>query len=275
MHPRNFVFITLLALCHPQLRGQMLTNALPAAAQQAAPSDHAGSKTDVNLLPEDPGQEILPLAQPEPMPPSGVPVRWEAQHQSRVGDLWTLDGQVVVHYRDYILRADNVVYHQSTSELDADGHVQVIGGPEDVDIEASHGDMRLDMHTGRFFNVTGSIGVRRAGPTVVYSIANPFLFSGRVLLQTGEGKYRIIDGSMTNCRLPRPDWQLISKAIRMENGEASTRNSIFKFLGIPIFDLPYLRHPTTETGRESGLLIPILPHNSSVKGLVAGEVTGG
>ncbi len=57
----------------------------------------------------------------------------------------------------------------------------------------------------------------------------------------------------------------------MENGEASTRNSIFKFLGIPIFDLPYLRHPTTETGRESGLLIPILPHNSSVKGLVAGE----
>ena len=31
MHPRNFVFITLLALCHPQLSGQMLTNALPPA----------------------------------------------------------------------------------------------------------------------------------------------------------------------------------------------------------------------------------------------------
>jgi LPS-assembly protein len=180
MHPRNFVFITLLALCHPQLSGQVLTNALPPAAQQANPSENAGPETQNASFPEDPGQEILPLALPEPAPPNGVPVRWEAQHQSRVGDVWTLDGQVVVHYRDYILRADKVVYHQSTSELDADGHLQVTGGPEDVDIEASHGNMRLDMHTARFFNVTGSIGVRRAGTAIVYSTTNPFLFSGRV-----------------------------------------------------------------------------------------------
>ncbi len=52
--------------------------------------------------------------------------------------------------------------------------------------------MRLDMHTARFFNVTGSIGVRHSGRTVVYSTTNPFLFSGRVLLQTGEGSYRVV-----------------------------------------------------------------------------------
>jgi LPS-assembly protein len=271
MHPRNFVFITLLALCHPQLSGQMLTNALPPGAPQAPASENPASAAQNTPLPEDPGQEILPVARPEPIPSNGIPVRWEAQHQSRLGDVWTLDGQVVVHYRDYILRADKVVYHQSTSELDAEGHLRVTGGPEDVEIEASNGDMRLDMHTARFFHVTGSIGVQRAGSAIVYSTANPFLFSGRVLLQTGEGRYHIIDGTMTNCRLPRPDWQLISRSIKMENGEASTHNSIFKFLGIPVFDLPYLRHPTTETGRESGFLIPLLPHNSSVKGLVVGE----
>ena len=271
MHPRNFVFITLLALCHPQLSGQMLTNALPPAAQEANPSENVGPETQNASLPEDPGQEILPLAQPEPAPPNGVPVRWEAQHQSRVGDVWTLDGQVVVHYRDYILRADKVVYHQSTSELDADGHLGVTGGPEDVDIEASHGDMRLDMHTARFFNVTGSIGVRRAGTAIVYSTINPFLFSGRVLLQTGEGMYRILDGTMTNCRLPRPDWQLISRAIKMENGEASTANTFFKLFGVPIFYLPYLRHPVSETGRESGLLIPVVSNGSSIRGYTFGE----
>ncbi len=54
-------------------------------------------------------------------------------------------------------------------------------------INASHGDMRLDMHTARFYNVAGSMGLRRAGRTVVYSTANPFLFEGRVLLQNGEG----------------------------------------------------------------------------------------
>lgn len=271
MHPRNFVFITLLTLCHPQLRGQMLTNALPPTTPQAAPSDHAGSESNESTLPEDPGQEVLPVAQPEAAPATGTSVRWEAQHQSRVGDIWTLTGQVVVHYRDYILRADKVLYHQSNSELDADGHLQVTGGPEDVDIEASHGDMRLDQHTARFFNVTGSIGVRRAGTAVVYSTANPFLFSGRVLLQTGEGRYRIVDGTMTNCRLPRPDWELISRAIKMENGEASTANSFFKLFGVPIFYLPYLRHPTNETGRESGFLIPVVSNGSSIRGYTFGE----
>ena len=210
------------------------------------------------------------MAQPEPAPATGIPVLVEAQRQARVGDTWNLTGDVVVHYRDYVLHADNVVYHQSTSELEAEGHLQVAGGPNDVRIEASHGDMRLNMHTARFYNVTGTMGVRRAGRAVVYSSPNPFLFSGRVLIQTGEGNYRMVDGSITNCRLPKPDWVVISHSIDLANGQASMSHSYFKFLGIPIFYLPYLRHPIDETGRESGFLIPIIS-NSSIKGFVAGE----
>lgn len=267
MHPRNFVFITLLSLCHPQLSGQILTNAIPPAAQQNISSAPSSSST----LPDDPSQELLPVAQPEPAPSSNIPLVWTAQHQSRQGDTWTLSGQVEVRYNGYIFRADKIVYHQSTSELDADGHLQVRGGPEDVSIEASHGDMRLDMHTARFFNVTGTAGVHRSGAAIVYSTTNPFLFSGRVLLQTGEGKYRIIDGSMTNCRLPRPDWQLISRSIKMEDGEASAANTFFKLFGVPIFYLPYLRHPVNETGRQSGFLIPVVSNGSSIRGYTFGE----
>jgi LPS-assembly protein len=222
-------------------------------------------------LPDAPDQEILPVAEREPAPPSGAPIRWEAKNQRREGDTWTLDGEVVVYYRNYVLHADKVVYHQSTSELEADGHLRLTGGTEDMYVEASRGDMRLDMHTGRFFNVQGSAGVRRLGNTVVYSTTNPFLFSGRVLLQTGEGKYRIVDGSMTNCRLPRPDWELISRSIRVENGRASTANTYFKLFGVPIFYLPYLRHPVHEGGRESGFLIPIISNGSSIRGFTFGE----
>jgi LPS-assembly protein len=201
-----------------------------------------------------------------------VPVTWEAQRQNwnRAENIWTLSGDVVVHYRDYILRADKVVYHQSTSELEAEGHLQVAGGPDDVFIEASHGEMRLNMHTARFYNVTGSAGVRTGGHTAVYSTPNPFLFSGRVLLQLGEGRYRVVDGTMTNCRLPRPDWELISRSIDLINGKASTTNTWFKFLGAPLFYLPYLRHPVDDTGRESGLMIPVIS-NSSIKGFIVGE----
>jgi LPS-assembly protein len=279
MRPRYLVFITLLALCHRQLGAQALTDALPRASQSTTNGRVAGgdgtssgsaSAAGSQSIPDDPGQEILPLAQPEPAPATGIPVQWEAQRQTRVGDTWTLTGDVTVHYRDYVLRADKVVYHQSTSALEAEGHLQVAGGPEDVFIEGSHGDMRLDMHTARFYNVSGSMGVRRAGRTTVFSTPNPFLFSGRVLLQTGEGKYRVIDGSMTNCKLPRPDWVLISHSINLEDGKASASRTFFKFLGVPIFYLPYFRHPTDSSGRESGLLIPVLS-NSSIKGFVVGE----
>ncbi len=273
MRPRNLVFITVLSLCHPQLGGQTLTNALPPSQQPSIIQVSSGQTQadSTSQFPDDPGQEILPIAQPEPAPASGVPVRWEAQHQTRVGDTLTLTGDVVGYYRDYILRADKVIYHQSTSELEAEGHLQVSGGPNDTLINASHGDMRLNMHTGRFYNVSGSQGVRSAGHTVVYSTANPFLFSGRVMLQLGEGNYRLVDGTMTNCRLPRPDWQIISRSINLADGKASTRNAFFEFLHVPVFYMPYLRHPTDETGRESGLLTPEFGYGSTFKGLVLGE----
>jgi LPS-assembly protein len=270
MHPRNFVFITLLALCHLQVAGQVLTNALPPTTKSATLDANPTHEPEAAQLPDSPDQEILPVAQPEPIQSGGVPVRWEADLQTRVGDTWTLSGHVVVHYLDYILRADKVVYHQSTTSLEADGHLQVTGGSEDAFIEASHGEMRLDAHTARFFNVTGSLGVRNTGRTVVYSTPNPFLFSGRVLMQTGEGRYRVIDGTMTNCRLPHPDWQLIARAIQVANGKASTTNTFLKVLGVPVFYLPYLRHPVDTNGRESGLLIPVFS-DSSIKGFTFGE----
>ena len=131
MRPRYLVFITLLALCHLQLRGQALTNASSPAPQNAtAPSaDNPGPGDSGASLPDDPGQELLPVAQPEPAPATGVPVEFEAQRQTCVGDLLTLTGDVVIHYRDYVLRADKVIYHQSTTELEAEGHCRLPAGP--------------------------------------------------------------------------------------------------------------------------------------------------
>ena len=269
MHPRTFVFITVMTLCHLQLAGQMLTNSLP-SSQDSSSTANAGTNESAQQLPEDPGQEVLPVARPEPAPESGVPVRVDADRQSRTGDTWTLSGNVVIHYGDYIIRADKIAYHQSTSELEAEGNLRVTGGPSDAYIEATRGDMHLNEHTARFYNVTGSMGVRSTGRTTVYSTTNPFLFSGRVLLQTAEGSYKVIDGSMTNCRLPRPDWELISRAIAVQNSRASASNIFFKLFSVPIFYVPYLRHPVDANGRESGLLIPVIS-NSTIKGLVVGE----
>lgn len=273
MCPRNLVCITLLAVCHLRLGAQaapVLTNPVPPSQSETSVAPESAASLSTEVLPDDPGQELIPLAKPEPAPATGTPVEWEAKHQEWAGDTLTLTGDVVVHYEDYILRADSVIYNRKTTELEADGHLQLTGGPNDVLINATHGDMRLNMHTARFYDVSGSQGVRTMGHSVVYSTATPLLFSGRVLLETGEGKFKVIDGSITNCRLPHPDWRIIAHSIALDNDKASTTNAFFKFLGIPIFYIPYLQHPANETGRVSGFMIPFVG-NSSIKGYVLGE----
>lgn len=266
MRPRNFVFITMLALSHLISAGQGLTNALPPAREKQQPVNEEPTAA----LPDDPGQEALPVAQPEPMPKGGVPVSWKADRLTWRGKVVTLEDVTDFRYRDYVLSADKITYNEETTELTAEGHLRVTGGPDDVVFTASRGDMRLNQHTARFYDIAGTMGVRSAGRTVVYSTANPFIVHARVLLQTGQGSYRVIDGSMTNCRLPKPDWELVAHSIDVVNGAASTRNTFFKLMGIPIFYLPYLRHPVDEGGRQSGFLIPNFS-NSSIRGYTLGE----
>jgi len=213
----------------------------------------------------------MPVAQPEPPKATGVPVSWKADRQTWAGSIATLYGVEEFRYRDYVLRADKISYDRDTTEIQAEGHIQIRGGPDDLVLTASHGQMRLDTHTARFFDVTGTMGVRGYGRALVYTTANPFIIHARVLLQNGERSYRVIDGSMTNCRLPKPDWQLMARSIIVEDGTASTHNTYFKFLGVPLFYLPYLRHPVEENGRQSGFLIPVLSNGSSIRGFTVGE----
>ena len=278
MRARTFVFITMMVLCHSLVRGQVLTNALPPSHVKHGSGDQGSERTQPTdtrqptpPLPDDPGEESLPVAQPEPIPPTGLPVSWKADRETWAGHTATLYGVEDFHYRDYVLSADKVVYNQETSEVEAEGHLRMAGGPVDVVLTASRADMRLNMHTARFYDVTGTAGIRRTARSVVYSTVNPFIFSARVVLQTGEGKYKIIDGTMTNCRLPKPDWQLLARHIDVADGHASATNTIFKLFGVPLFDLPYLRHPVDDNGRESGLLIPVVSTGSSIRGFTLGE----
>ena len=213
----------------------------------------------------------MPLATPEPQPQTGVPLKTTALRQSYANNVWTGAGEVEFDYRDYVIRADKVTYNRVTTELQAEGNLQISGGPEDLVITASHGEMRLNTHTARFYDVMGTIGVRRAGRTTVYSTMNPFIVRARVLLQTGQNSFRVLDGAMTNCRLPKPDWELMARSINVANGVASTTNTTFRFLGLPVFYFPYLRHPVDEEGRQSGFLIPMISNGSSIRGFTVGE----
>jgi LPS-assembly protein len=132
--------------------------------------------------------------------------------------------------------------------------------------------MNLNKQTGRFYDVTGSVGVKSSGHGMTYANSNPFLFTGRMVVRTGPQEYEIYDGTLTSCQLPNPDWMLNSGKfmVDMDAGKAKAQNSVFRVMNIPVLFLPYVTQPTDTGQRQSGFLIPT-PGYSSTKGFIFGE----
>jgi len=264
MSLRNFLCITLLYLCHSIGTLHALTNQVP---QQIAVPQQPDARPPVL----DSNGNPIPVAVPIAASAAGTPVRIQADEQQINGHIWTLLGEVTIQYRGYTVRADKVNYNHDTGDVEAVGHLQV-ESPGDVVIQADHGTMNIDIDSARFYQVIGSVGVRTAAArkTVVYTSTNPFLFTGRVLIQEGPRRFRLIDGSMTSCRLPHPDWRITASEIHVGEGQAYAKNGAFRAFNIPILFLPYVTHPVGESDRQSGLLVPIY-ENSSLKGNVVGD----
>jgi LPS-assembly protein len=256
MRVRTCLFITALALCHLQLWPQALTKQFPSASEPSS-------------LPDAPD---YPIAEVVAAPPAGVPVRIESKQQEKHGDVYLLTGDVRIEYKDFVLNADKASYNGETGDAEADGHVRLQGGRNNELILADHGKLNFDLETGRFENVTGSVGRQPSASKrkLVYTTANPFLFTGRVLIKESPERYQIIQGTMTSCLLPDPDWQIHSSLILVNYGEARASNSYFSLLGVPILYLPFVTHPVDTNDRQSGLLLPVLG-TSSTKGTILGE----
>ena len=130
--------------------------------------------------------------------------------------------------------------------------------------------MNLKQQTGRFYDVSGSVGIKSTGSRTVYTSGNPFLFTGRMVVRTGPNEYQVYDGTVTSCQLPHPDWLLSAGMFEIDAEKARARNSIFHLLNVPLVYLPYVTHPVDAEERQSGVLIPILGQSSS-KGFILGE----
>jgi LPS-assembly protein len=216
--------------------------------------------------------------------------------QTRHGDIYEAAGNVVLTYGDHVLRADSVTYNSATSDVSANGHVELSGGENDEDIHAEHGTYNLKAETGRFYQVSGSVSMSSAPAAPMapnpnqtasgfatggsklpsYQNGNPFLFDGRIVVKTGPTSYVVYDGSVTTCLLPKPDWRLFASKITLDNSQAKAARSTFDLLGLPVLFLPYVTHPTNASQRQSGLLIPEFSYSSSSdntgsKGLTIGD----
>ncbi|HEY3989821.1 MAG TPA: LPS assembly protein LptD [Acidobacteriaceae bacterium] len=272
---RSFLCITVVWLCHPQpalwawQSGHPESSAVPAQQTQSSSASQSASDS----LPNVPDAAELPRLEPVPGPGKAlVPVHIAANTQRKDGSVYTLLGDVEIRYKDYVVHADRMNYNEDTGEARAEGHVELDGGPADEHILADHATLNLDLDTGRFYTVTGSVGVRAnaSRKKVIYTTTNPFLFTGRVVIKNGPQDFHVINGTMTSCRLPHPDWVIAAGRINVTDGQASARNALFRVLNIPVIYLPYFTHPVMSSDRQSGFLIPVFSQ-SNTKGSVFGE----
>ncbi len=252
---------------HPHLQAQQMTT-------QAPPPGKAPQGTSALPLPDDPSQGVYPAAAPFVSDAGEETVTIESDDPQTYQDgIYTLDRNVVIVWGERRVQADHIVYDSNTGDVTATGHLQLTqNGHNDERMQASHGTFNLKTQTGRFFDVTGSVGIKLAKSTLhpVYSNGNPFLFTGRMVVKTGPRNYEIYDGTVTSCQLPKPDWQLSGAHFSIDDDKARGRNSTFRLLNVPVLFLPYVTHPADADERQSGLLIPTFGE-SSTKGIVIGE----
>jgi len=261
-----FITITLVGDLHPQAWAKQVT-------AQVTPQQRLPDGPDAGVSSSG---EQYPAAQMIPGPDDTTKVVIESSGpQSKVGSKFILDGDVVITYGDRKVEADHIEYDTETGEVVATGHLKVTGGRNSEIITASHGTLNVKEQTGRFYDVSGSVGLRQqAGPQsktrMVYANSNPFLFTGKMVVKTGPQAYEVYNGTVTSCQLPHPDWLLQAGKFMVDEDKATATNSVFKLLNVPLLYLPYVTHPVDEMGRQSGIMLPIMGQ-SSTKGFVLGE----
>jgi LPS-assembly protein len=199
------------------------------------------------------------------------PVIVDAGECEKAGAIYTLRGNVAIHFGDYDFHAETATYDSATAGLSAKGNVQLDGGRRDIHITATEADYNTRSHTGRFYDVHGSTGARFKGRSVTLTSSSPLSFSGRLVEQTGPDEYVLHHGSVTSCELPHPKWTFNAARIVLRVGNnARVYNTTFRLKGVPVFYLPYAAPPVERLGRQSGFLIPNFG-TSNTKGTVIGD----
>jgi LPS-assembly protein len=199
------------------------------------------------------------------------PIVIDADECEKAGNIYTLRGNIAIHFADYDFHGDTATYDSSTADVSAQGNVSLDGGRRDLHLTAREAMYNTRSHTGKFYDVRGSTGARFKGRTVTLTSSSPISFTGKMVEQTGPDEYVLHHGSVTSCELPHPKWTFNAERIILRVGNsAKVYHSSFRLKGVPVFYLPYVSPPVERLGRQSGFLIPNFG-TSNTKGTVIGD----
>lgn len=178
-------------------------------------------------------------------------IKVSADHmvQERKKDTVRAWGNVIIQFKDHVLRADAVKINNKTGMGEAKGNVQVTSGDGSV-IKSERNLFNVNTKRGIAYRVLGKIKSKDKGIPLNY------YFRGREVKRLSPVHYKLKDSFLTTCHGKIPDWSF--KADKMDlvkNDRALFTHGIFKVKNIPIFYFPAGYLPINRD-RKSGFLIP-------------------
>ena len=165
---RNRFLITAALLCHLLLVPPLVTSQLLPANSSSATHPSAPAEKSATA-------PTTPCARAFAEQSNNRPTICAIQ-QERDGDVYKLHGAVEIYYETYVLKADEATFNSDTNEATASGHFALDGGPNDDHIRADHGTYNFALETGKFYDVTGTTGLRFRANRVILTSTAPFAF---------------------------------------------------------------------------------------------------
>ena len=190
--------------------------------------------------------------------------------QDRRGPWFYLRGAAEVETDEFLLRADEIDYNDTTGYAEARGRVRFLSFERGESLDADQAEYYLEEMKGRFYNVRGSVPPKIDPRPGILASNAPFVFQGRWADRLAN-RYILHNGFVTNCRIPRPWWRLQGQKFDIIPGDrAIAYQTWFRVRRVPIFYSPAFYRPLEENPRRSGFLIPMLGNSSRYGQVISG-----
>ncbi|MEM9047865.1 MAG: LPS assembly protein LptD [Pseudomonadota bacterium] len=158
------------------------------------------------------------------------------------------EGSVQVFYGARTLTASRIVYNERTGTISAEGPL-TLRDPDGATLYASYAELDAELRNGLLRSAQAVLEQR-------FRIA-------AVEGQRVDGRYNVLDRAVfSNCTVcpsnPVPIWRIRAGRV-IHDQEAQLihyEDATFDVAGVPVFYLPYFRHPDPTLERGTGFLMP-------------------
>ncbi|MGH9342611.1 MAG: LPS-assembly protein LptD [Terriglobia bacterium] len=189
-----------------------------------------------------------------------------ADAQEWTKGIYTGRGHVVMTYRDMRFAADVVTYNDATHEVDARGHVTFDDPKGHLEADTAHYNVVTD--SGWFSKVHGYL--RYASPRPEQPSTSLFVTAARIS-RIDQDTYTIQAARLRSCEKEDQGLAFGLAQAKIDLGHTvSGHSAVFRFLGVPVFYLPYVVVSASRQPRQTGFLLPQV-FESNQKGFVVGD----